>query len=101
MPAALKARLDSGDNLVLLDVREAEELAICVLPDAVHIPLGELSVRANELDPDSEIVCICHHGIRSASAAVGLYRLGFESIWNLIGGMDRWSREVDPSMERY
>lgn len=101
MPAALKERLAAGDELVLLDVREPEELAICALPGVVHIPLGELSVRANELDPDAEIVCICHHGVRSASAAVGLYRLGYESIWNLIGGMDRWARDVDPSMARY
>lgn len=100
-PEDLAARLHEGEELVLLDVREEEELAICALPGVVHIPLGELSVRHTELDPDDEIVCICHHGIRSASAAMALYGLGFESIWNLSGGMERWARDVDPTMRRY
>ena len=100
-PAELRARLDAGEKLVLLDVREHQEIAICALPDVLHIPLGELSVRLPELDPDLETVCICHHGIRSANAAAALSDLGFESLWNLSGGMDRWAREIDPSMARY
>lgn len=100
-PAALKERLERGDALVLLDVREDEELAICRLPGTTHIPLGELSVRHTELDPDAETVCICHHGVRSAHAAVALERLGFESLLNLTGGVDRWAQEVEPSMPRY
>lgn len=100
-PAALKERLDRGDELVLLDVREHEELAICSLPGVTHIPMGELSVRHIELDPDAETVCICHHGVRSAHAAAALAQLGFETLWNLSGGVDRWSREVDPGMPRY
>ncbi len=101
MPADLKVRLDAGDEIVLLDVREHEEIAICALPGVTHIPLGELSVRLPELDPDTEIVCICHHGIRSAHAAAGLAGIGFDNLWNLTGGMDRWSCDVDPSMPRY
>lgn len=100
-PEELRARLDAGDDLVLLDVREPEELEICKIEGSVSIPLGELSVRANELDPDAEIVCICHHGIRSANAAMGLAQLDFERLWNLSGGVDRWARTVDPSMPRY
>ena len=101
MPRQLAERLAAGDRPVLLDVREPEEVRICALPGIVHIPLGELSVRHGELDPDAEIVCICHHGVRSASAAVGLQRLGFDGpLWNLTGGMDRWSREVDPDCPR-
>ena len=61
---------------MLLDVREAEELAICALPGVTHVPLGELSMRHVELDPDAPTVCICHHGVRSAhAAALELQRL--------------------------
>ena len=101
-PTELASRLAAGDELVLLDVREAEELAICALPGVVHIPLGELAVRHTELDPDAESVCICHHGIRSASAAAGLRNVGFDGpLWNLTGGVERWARDGDPSMPRY
>jgi rhodanese-related sulfurtransferase len=100
-PAELAARLRAGEPLVLLDVREAEELAICALPGSVHVPLGELSRRARELDPGAPTVCICHHGIRSAHAAAALERLGFERLFNLDGGVDRWADDVDPSMPRY
>ena len=100
-PADLKARLEAGDSLVLLDVREDSEVAICALPGITHIPMGELSVRLPELDMDAETVCICHHGIRSAHAAAALARMGFESLLNLSGGMERWAQDVDPEMARY
>lgn len=100
-PPDLKERLDRGDELVLLDVREQGEVEICRLPGITHIPLGELSVRHVELDPDAETVCICHHGVRSAHAAAALAQLGFEALWNLSGGIDRWAREVEPGMSRY
>ena len=101
-PAELAARLERGDKLVLLDVREDGEVAIGALPGITHIPLGELSVRLSELDLDAETVCICHHGVRSANAAAGLFEIGFDGqLWNLTGGMDRWSTEVDPAMPRY
>ncbi|QDV08637.1 putative adenylyltransferase/sulfurtransferase MoeZ [Planctomycetes bacterium Poly30] len=101
-PKELAARLERGDELVLLDVREPGEVAICALPGILHIPLGELSVRLTELDLDAETVCICHHGIRSAHAAAALQQIGFDGqLWNLSGGMDRWSTDVDPSARRY
>ena len=101
-PKELAERLERGDELVLLDVRQPGEIAICALPGITHIPLGELSVRLSELDLDAETVCICHHGVRSASAASALYQIGFDGqLWNLTGGMDRWSTEVDPSARRY
>lgn len=100
-PPDLKERLDRGHELVLLDVREDGEVEICRLPGIKHIPLGELSVRHIELDPDAETVCICHHGVRSAHAAAALAQLGFEALWNLSGGIDRWAREVEPGMPRY
>lgn len=100
-PAALQARLAAGAELVLLDVREPDELAICALKGVVNIPLGDLPRRACELDPSAEVVCICHHGIRSAHAAAYLERAGFERVSNLQGGVERWAREVDPQMPSY
>ncbi len=100
-PAELQARLDAGDVPQLLDVREPEELAICQLPGVVPIPLGELLARFDELESDRPVVCICHHGIRSARAAGFLISRGFTQVINLTGGMDRWSAEVDGSVPRY
>jgi rhodanese-related sulfurtransferase len=100
-PKELAARLAAGEALVLLDVREVEELAICALPGVTHVPLGELSRRHIELDPEAPTVCICHSGRRSAHAAAGLVQLGFEHVFNLTGGVDRWAVEVDPAMARY
>ena len=100
-PLDLKARLDQGEDLVLLDVREAEELAICKLPGVVHVPLSELSVRHVELDPSAPTVVICHHGVRSAHAAMALAGLDFDRLYNLTGGVDRWAAEVDAEMPRY
>jgi rhodanese-related sulfurtransferase len=100
-PQELKARLDAGEELVLLDVREDEELEICALDGATHIPMSELSVRHIELDPERPTVCICHHGIRSASVAAALETLDFTELYNLTGGVDRWATDVDPAMPRY
>ena len=100
-PSELAERLQRGDELVLLDVREPDELAICQIEGIVSIPLGELGVRVTELDPEREIVCICHHGMRSASAAMALEQFDFGRVLNLTGGVDRWATEVDPSMRRY
>lgn len=100
-PATLRERLDAGEDLCLLDVREARELAICSIPGSVSIPLGELSRRSADLDPSRPTVCICHHGVRSARAASMLERAGFREVLNLSGGVDRWAAEVEPSMRRY
>lgn len=100
-PRDLAVRCARGETPLLLDVRESDELDICALPGVVHIPLGELARRWQELDPTRELVCICHHGIRSARAAAFLERAGFERVWNLAGGVERWAREVDPGMARY
>jgi rhodanese-related sulfurtransferase len=99
-PVELRTRLDQGDALVLVDVREAEELQIAQM-GAIHIPLTDLVMRQSELDPEKETVLICHHGIRSAQAGVLLMQLGFEKVKNLKGGIDRWSLEVDSKVPRY
>lgn len=100
-PEELRARLDRGQPVVLLDVREGWERALCELPNATHIPLEEIETRVDELDPREETVVYCHHGIRSAAVVDYLRHLGFASVRNLSGGLDEWARTVDPSMRRY
>jgi len=86
---------------LLLDVREHWEYALCSLPDSIHVPMREIPARLNELDPSQPIVCICHHGVRSLQVAMFLEHRGFESVFNLQGGVDGWAREVDPTMPIY
>jgi sulfur-carrier protein adenylyltransferase/sulfurtransferase len=97
----LKARMDRGDRPFLLDVREVVEHQIAALPGAVLIPMGEVTRRQQELDPDDEIVVYCHHGIRSANVTSFLRHHGYPKARNLQGGIDRWATQVDPSMARY
>ena len=97
----LKARLDARQPVVLLDVRDGWETALCRLEHAVHIPTEEIEMRAAELDPAEETVVYCHHGIRSAAVAEYLRQLGFGRVFNLAGGIDQWARTVDRSMRRY
>jgi rhodanese-related sulfurtransferase len=100
-PVELKARLDRGDQVVVLDVREPEEIAIAPFPDAKHIPMGDIPSRLTELDMEAEWVVVCHHGVRSAQVAMYLARMGFERVSNLIGGIDAWSLTADPATARY
>jgi len=101
LPQDLKARLDKGDQLLLLDVREPEEVAIVRLSGAVHIPMGEVPGRLHELDPDKEIIVYCHHGVRSFRVAQFLAQRDFAKVVNLAGGIDAWAIEVEPGMARY
>jgi len=100
-PIELKLRLTRGDQLLLLDVREPEEVAIAPFPGAVHLPMNEVPSRLHGLDIAAEWVIVCHHGIRSAQVAMYLARMGFERVANLTGGIDRWSLTVDQSVPRY
>lgn len=100
-PEALLQKLDAGEHFVLLDVRRPDEVAICSLPNAVQIPIEEIEERAGELNPDAETVVYCHHGVRSLSVAVYLRNLGFRDVTSLAGGIDLWSRHIDPSVPRY
>ncbi|MEO0651032.1 MAG: rhodanese-like domain-containing protein [Planctomycetota bacterium] len=100
-PLELKARLDAGDDLVLLDVREDQELEIAKIDGVTHIPLSEFQQRFEELDRSKTIVCICHHGMRSANAAGFLAEQEFSNLINLTGGIDAWADQVDPAMPRY
>jgi len=99
-PRELKSRLDRGDDLFILDVREPHEYQICNLGGQL-IPLGELSRRVNELDSSREIVAHCRSGKRSAEAVEFLRSAGFRKVLNLKGGILAWSDEVDPSVPKY
>ena len=85
----------------LLDVRESEELEVCHLPGAKHIPMHLIPIRHSELPSDQEIVVICHHGGRSMQVASFLEHNGFDQVLNLTGGVDAWAINVDPAMRRY
>jgi rhodanese-related sulfurtransferase len=100
-PQDLKARLAGGDRPFLLDVRQDWETRLCRLENAVHIPIEEIELRADELNADDEIVVYCHQGVRSAAVADYLRQRGFKNVKNLLGGLDSWARTVDPTMRRY
>lgn len=100
-PATLKTRLDRGESVLILDVREPFEIALAPFPGATHIPMGDIPSRLTELDPDHETVVVCHHGVRSAQVAMYLAQNGFERVLNLSGGIDAWSEDADPSTPRY
>ena len=98
----LKQRLESGDQLQIVDVREPDEYAIARLPGSKHIPLGQVVGRMSEIDPDMETVVHCKMGGRSAKAIEALKRAGFAGrLINLKGGITAWSNEVDPSVPKY
>jgi molybdopterin/thiamine biosynthesis adenylyltransferase/rhodanese-related sulfurtransferase len=99
-PRELKARLDRGDDLFILDVRELHEFQICNLKGHL-IPLGELPRRVHELDSSREIIAHCRSGKRSADAVDFLRKAGFRKILNLRGGILAWSDDVDPSVPKY
>lgn len=97
----LKARLEGGQPPILLDVRQDWETKLCRLENAVHIPIEEIELRTEELDPKNEIVVYCHQGVRRDAVAEYLRGLGFANVKNLAGGLDFWARTVDPTMRRY
>ena len=100
-PQTLKRLIDNGHDIVLLDVREAWEYEIVHINDAKQISLGELPQQASLLNPYAEIVVYCHKGMRSLDAAHLLQQLGFKRVKSLVGGIDRWAREIDTELQRY
>ena len=98
----LKQRLDSGEDIQIIDVREPHEVAVAKLPNAANIPLGQVINRMSEIDPTRETVVHCKMGGRSAKAIEALKRSGFSgNLLNLKGGITAWSNEVDPSVPKY
>jgi sulfur-carrier protein adenylyltransferase/sulfurtransferase len=100
-PRELEASIDAGRKLILLDVREPFEYALCHLESSTLIPVDQLSNRLKELDLNDEIVVYCHVGIRSSGAVSLLRKNGFANVKNLTGGIDAWAVQIDPKMPRY
>jgi rhodanese-related sulfurtransferase len=97
--------LADGRAPLLLDVREPWEFQFAAIrlsgAQTLHMPMNQVPQRVAELDPAQPILCICHHGMRSAQVVAFLERAGFESVYNLAGGIDAWSQQVDPAVPRY
>ncbi len=103
-PDEVKRKLNAGEAMTILDVREAVELQMASLKGAEfkHIPMGDMAARAHqELDPEAHIVVICHHGVRSANVTMWLRNEGFDKAQSMKGGIDLWSKTVDPSVPVY
>tara|TARA_B100000965_G_scaffold331894_1_gene296224 strand:+ start:609 stop:926 length:318 start_codon:yes stop_codon:yes gene_type:complete len=100
-PETLKERLDNGEKLTLVDVRESWEFSICKIEGAVNINMSDSEKLLNDLNSDDEIVTICHHGMRSFQVATFLESNGFNNVINLDGGIDLWAKTIDSDMAQY
>lgn len=100
-PLELSRRLEAGEALTVLDVREPWECAIARLPASINIPLDELPRRLRELDAHATTIVMCKSGGRSRRAAQFLAGAGFDQAVNLAGGIDAWARDVDPGLPTY
>ena len=101
-PDAVQGLRERGEEFTLLDVREPWEADIALIEGSKLIPMGEIPMRANEeLDPDAHIVVVCHHGVRSLNVTNWLRQQGFERVQSMRGGINLWSRTVDPKVPVY
>src|SRR5258707_11431445 len=100
-PAEAKQRLDRGESVLLVDVREPWEFEICRIAGAKLIPMGTIPANLQALDTDDEVICYCHHGIRSLDVAVLVRGAGGEPAKSLAGGNDRWAAGIDAALPRY
>lgn len=100
-PLEIIQEMEKRKDMMMLDVREAVEVQICHIENAKHIPMGEIPSKIEELPRDKDLVVFCHMGVRSKQVMNYLRRNGFSRVYNLKGGIDRWSVEVDPKVQRY
>ena len=101
----LRAFAAAQPRTLLLDVRDAWEVQLARIDLAgmatLHIPMDQIPQRLDEIDAAQPVVCICHHGVRSAQVVAFLLRRGHSRVYNLAGGLDAWSTQVDPAIARY
>jgi len=97
----LKQRLDNGDDIQIVDVREAHEVAVAKIPNTIHIPLGQVLNRMSEIDSNKETVVHCKMGGRSQQAVDLMKQNGFKHALNMTGGITAWSDKVDPTVPKY
>jgi rhodanese-related sulfurtransferase len=100
-PEELQRMRDAGENFTLLDCREPWEYQAAHIEGAAHIPMQDIPARIQELDPEEHIVVICHHGVRSMNVTAWLRQQGYDKAQSVAGGIDRWSRLVDPKVPTY
>ena len=100
-PKDVKRLSEAGEAFTFLDCREPWEYQTAHIEGTKHIPIPDLPARIQELDPDEHIVVICHHGVRSMNVTAWLRQQGFEKAQSMSGGIDRWSKVVDPKVPTY
>jgi rhodanese-related sulfurtransferase len=100
-PEIVNEMIESGEDVVLVDVREDWEWEKAHLEGAIHIPQSQLATRSDELDPEQWIVIYCHVGDRSVDACLTLWDAGFRKVHSLTGGIDLWSEVIDPEIPKY
>ena len=100
-PELVHEMIEAGEDLIILDVRDDWEWEHAQIEEAIHIPLGELAARVEELDLNREIIIYCHHGDRSIDGCLLLWEHGFRKVRSLTGGIEAWSELIDPSVPRY
>jgi len=100
-PELVHEMIDTGEDPILLDVRDDWEWEHAHLEGAIHIPMDELSGRIGELDPRSEIIVYCHHGDRSIDGCLLLWEHGFRKVRSLTGGIEAGSELIDPTVPKY
>lgn len=100
-PQEAQTRLSNDSNVILLDVREAWELASASIEGAMHIPMNQIPARISKFSNNDTIMVICHSGVRSLSVANYLIQAGFNDIWNVLGGTEAWAKTVDPALASY
>jgi rhodanese-related sulfurtransferase len=100
-PGEIRQRLDRGEDLLLIDVREPEEVEIASIKGALVRPMSQAVRWIDTLPREGQLVIVCHHGMRSMHVAMALVERGHRNVTNMAGGIDLWSLEVDPSVPRY
>jgi rhodanese-related sulfurtransferase len=101
-PSEVKAKRDAGEPIRMIDVREPGEYALCRIEDSELIPMRSIPQHLNDLDNDGPpLIVFCHHGVRSLSVVDWLRRQGIQNCQSMSGGIDEWSRSIDPSVPRY
>jgi rhodanese-related sulfurtransferase len=100
-PTEVRQRQERKEEFTLLDVREPWERDTSSIVPSTHIPMADIPSRVQELDPEQDIVVYCHHGVRSLSVTDWLRKQGYEKVQSMSGGIDLWSREIDPRVPRY
>jgi rhodanese-related sulfurtransferase len=100
-PEEVKRMQDAAEEFTFLDCREPWEYQTAHVANTTLIPMQDIPARIQELDPDEHIVVICHHGMRSMNVTAWLRQQGYEKTQSVAGGIDRWSRQVDPSVPIY